>query len=651
MAKTPGRKKLSRSAKERRKDQTAESIGERLAEQHRQRGNQREVERVVEDSASLRAEKEAAEEAGGSRQQRRALARRERKLERRTLRLLERDDELVREALRRKEKLAGIMGAEHATDADEMLWFLAEELKLISVLEELSPPETRFDEKKGKEVRRRTNYAPLMLNVLGILSRYLGLGSKPDIQALVFTDVRWMALLGFNATEVENGASRRSESLRGKTREGAGGRFVDADELGPVRTRLEGPRGALSSQTLEAHESALDAAALTAAFNTFVQALAARGVFAKEVRGALDSTGQEVVPSFVEAGVVRKKVKVESKARRPRQLEVPVKGFKLWYLMEVETGLPLAMCQASIETAETVPAKALIDQASENLKGHSRLVSLAIDRGFLDGDLLWWMKKERDVDWVCPSKENMLMTAEARERVNQTVASLKQGKESLIETAQRAARRGLSHDGVSFFEREVAASREPLVLAQVEELLDTDFYGPGGSSSSRVHSKKYRPTPLHATVVLNWPDRSESDCEDESEHDSPSKGPVVLISPVKESAFERFNRYDERSLIENRLNRDGKQHFALGTSLARTPQALWTATVFSTLALMLHRALGLHREQMAQEMDRRGEALGVLRYRRQQMLKNRGHVIVALKEHYGIFTFMEFASLAGFDFY
>ena len=35
----------------------------------------------------------------------------------------------------------------------------------------------------------------------------------------------------------------------------------------------------------------------------------------------------------------------------------------------------------TIETAETVPAKTLIDQALENIKGYGRLVSVAPDRG------------------------------------------------------------------------------------------------------------------------------------------------------------------------------------------------------------------------------------------------------------------------------
>jgi hypothetical protein len=99
----------------------------------------------------------------------------------------------------------------------------------------------------------------------------------------------------------------------------------------------------LSSQTLEGHESALEPEALVTFFNAVARALARRGFFPKLLRTSLDSTGAEVVPTFAEAGVVKKKVKVQSKARRPRQVEVSVRGFKIWFLMKVETGLLLAM--------------------------------------------------------------------------------------------------------------------------------------------------------------------------------------------------------------------------------------------------------------------------------------------------------------------
>jgi hypothetical protein len=178
-----------------------------------------------------------------------------------------------------------------------------------------------------------------------------------------------------------------------------------------------------------------------------------------------------------------------------------------------------------------------------------------LDRGFLDGDLLWWLKMERRIDWVCPSKEKM-----------------------------------------------------------------------------------------HVTVVLSWPDRHAQDREDEREHDPEAKGPLVELSPVSEPGFVRFERYDERSLIENGCNRDGKQFFGLGASLARNLGAFWSATVFSTVALMLYRGLGLHRERAAEALEVRGERLGVLRYRRQQMIKNRDRVIVVVKEVFGIFSFYELAS-------
>ena len=165
-----------------------------------------------------------------------------------------------------------------------------------------------------------------------------------------------------------------------------------------------------------------------------------------------------------------------------------------------------------------------------------------------------------------------------------------------------------------------------------------------------MNSKQFRPTPLHATVVLQWPDRHGHDVQDEREHDEEAKGPLVQLSPEVEPGFRRFDRYDERSLIENRANRDAKQYFGLGTSLARNLQAFWSATVFSAVALMLYRALGLHREQVAEAAERRGEVLGVLRYRRQQMIQNRERMIVVVKESFGIFSFYEFASLLGAEF-
>lgn len=625
------------------------ALEKRLEEHQHRRTVEHQAERLAVEEAELEEQSAQEEQASQSRQQLRAEERRRTKLRARRLRLLERDDEGVLEILERDRRIDHILDGGQPTEADEMLWFLADELKLTKALEALAPPETYFDEKKGQEIKRRRMYPALVMNLVAVMSRFMGLSSGPELQSRLLTDPRWMALLGFTHDEVMYGATRRSESLIGKTRDGQGGAFEDAGPMGPARARLEGPRGALSSQTLAEHESTLEAEDLVALFNAVVRALARRGLFPKEVRGSLDSTSEEVVPSFEGAGRVRKKVKVQSRARRPRQVEVHVLGFKLWYLMEVETGLPLAFAFDTIEKPENEHAKAVIDQARANLKGYSRLVKVALDRGFLDGDLLWWLKKKRRVDWVCPSKEKMEVTGEARSRVAEVLAGQGAGGESELETARRLSEGGKRYDGVTFFERQIADNRESLVVAQVDELTCTDFYGPGGASSSRLNSKKFRPTPLFATVVLRWPDRSPKDREDEQEHDEESRGPVVLLSPVAEHGLVRYDHYDERSLIENRLNRDGKQHFGLGEALARNRGALLSATVFSTLALMLYRGLELHREQALEAFDRRAEQLGVLRYRRQRMLLNRGTVIIVIGDRYARVMMYDVMRLVGVE--
>ena len=71
--------------------------------------------------------------------------------------------------------------------------------------------------------------------------------------------------------------------------------------------------------------------------------------------------------------------------------------------------------------------------------------------------------------------------------------------------------------------------------------------------------------------------------------------------------------------------------------------------MFSTLALTFYRAMELHREKALAHLDRRCEHLGVLRYRRQMAMQNRGRIIVVVDTLYGMFTLVEFAMIAGFD--
>jgi len=640
-----GKKRVSRRLDKSRF--SAERIGENV---RKSRCLGRQAKRLAEDKAKL--SEEDAGGAGSSRQKRRWLERQQEKLAGRELRLRERDDKFVEEALRRKMPLEGAFNAEGATEVDELLYVLESDLKVLPLLTALRPPDTH-ENKSGKTVAARFMYPSLTLNLVSLISRFLSAVGGPEVVSVVLTDPRYMGLLSYALEEVRDGTTKRSVGLMGKTRSGQGGKFEEAGEVGPVRNsgRAEGNRGAFSSQTLAGHEASLEPQALEEAFNGLVRAIAGRRLFPRKVLGILDSTGEESVPSCVDAGKVKKAVKLDSKARRPGTKEVMVKGFKMWALMDAETSIPLAIRFSTIERPENDCVRDIVLQAKKNLEGHCTLVGLAVDRGFLDGDFLYWLKEEEGIDWVCPSKETMLVTQEARDRVSEVLKLNKQGQETREETASRLAGRShVKYDGVSFFEANVGPGRQPLLLAGHEDLYCTDFYGPGGASSSRVNSKKYRPAALHATVVLNWPDRPDEDRQDEKQHDEENKGPVVLLSPIPEAGNTRFLRYDQRSLIENRLNREAKQHLGLGSTLVRTMAGMRAATYFSMMALLAYRVLQIRTEEAECADDLRAEKLGIERYRRKLKVENRNKLIIYVGGKMGMLFVWDVLRLAGAEF-
>ncbi len=609
--------------------------------------------------AKERAQLEAAEvEAAEAepRQQRRARERAQAKVSTREFRLLQRADEAwVLDLRARKVPVESAVSAASCTPCDELLWYALEHLKLRAALTALAPAAS-YKDKAGETIARRSMYSPETLNILGLLARSAGHGSGPSTQAALLCDERWMHLLGFNAQEVHEGATERSAGLRGKTRDDQK-HFVDADEAGPVREdgREGAPRGALSSQTLAGHESELDATELMGFYDSVVRALVRTMPLRGKRQVVVDTTLCEVAPSFKGAGSVRRKVKVKSKAHRPREASALIYGFKIWTAMDAETGVVLAMIVDTAEKPENQHVVELLQRAQANLGTAGRIDGVTLDRGFMDGDLLHKLASELHVNWLVPAKANMHVTTEARDRVTKALTGAGEVGEIALNTAIRLAKVGKPSGGIRFSWRPGVANKQPVVVAQVDGLECTDWYGPGGADSSRLNSKAFVPTRLHATVVLSWPDRPSTDAEDAAEHDDEpadghAKGPLVLLSPVVEMGLGRFDRYDQRSLIENRVYRDAKQHFALGESLARNAKAFVTAAVFSMTALMLHRGLSAHTEaqqRRAEDADRRAPALGVLRYRRLLELCNRNKIILVTEGRYAVVTVAFLMRLAG----
>ena len=127
---------------------------------------------------------------------------------------------------------------------------------------------------------------------------------------------------------------------------------------------------------------------------------------------------------------------------------------------------------------------------------------------------------------------------------------------------------------------------------------------------------------------------------------------MVLLSPSDEHGLARYDRYDERSLIENRLNRDGKQYFGLRGEPC--PQQGGAALGDCLLHGGTDGAPGPYRvhedpivEKLEDGVDLRGEALEILRYRRQMEMKNRGTVIIVIGQRCGRLRLRELAKFVG----
>jgi len=109
------------------------------------------------------------------------------------------------------------------------------------------------------------------------------------------------------------------------------------------------------------------------------------------------------------------------------KVKVTVWGWKVWIVFDPVSKIPLALCMDGINEPDNKHALAVLMQARKNLDGHAELRSVALDRGFLDGQLLWQI--DRAGIWVyIPAKANLTITQEARALARQTVQAASRGE-------------------------------------------------------------------------------------------------------------------------------------------------------------------------------------------------------------------------------
>ena len=457
---------------------------------------------------------------------------------------------------------------------------------------------------------------PFIRFVLVIIMRCVGgIESMLATQELLLSDPAIMDIIGFNAAQVQSGSCDRGLN------------------------RLKTPkdiRGAFSYETVADNIVEIGPDKLEKMFNGAIHCLAQHGAFAKVVDIVVDGTDNEATPNYQtdngeEVPHVTKEKRPDVRANgHAKKIKTTVYGWKIWLAFDPQSGIPIAMKMDGINVADNTHAYEVIDQACKNLKGYSTINSVALDRGFLDGKLLWKIENEIKAIVYIPAKSNMDITTEARQMAKHAEKLASQGKKQ--------------EEGITYKERIQKINHGSGTSAWIENRkttvvriqgLDCDWWTPAGATSA-ANSKKFIPKQVNATVVLRW-DGAPADEEKEV---------VILDTDPSTSPFAGFDAYDERSKIENTANREAKETWFLEHHPKRSESGVRVLSYFIFMCMALITAFRKVREE-ADQAEAKNAGLGLTRYRRKLEMLNQGKVTVFFGHHFGIFTSHEMLLLIG----
>lgn len=452
-----------------------------------------------------------------------------------------------------------------------------------------------------------------------------GIASTNALPELLFSNVAVMTLLGFNAHLVENGMTRRGAQQRTGER----------------------PYVLMDPQTLADTICKTEHRELERLFNGTIQRLAAAGVFAARVMAVVDGTRVETTPKYQGCG--RQSVTHRHRNRQGVWVETVelVYGWRLIVLLDLMTMIPLAIKIVQIQEHEAPHLLDLLRQAQENLAPHSRIVTLVVDRAYVDGPTLYKIE-QLGITWYLTAKSNM--------RARRTALALSAEREIL----ERVTRVTHGHG------RDATVEKVRTRVVAVEGIRTWDNYRPPQEETGRLPFAQ-RPA-LNAVVIKEWRNKTPS----------AATGPrVILTNGPVDDPWTLVDAYDDRSWIENGLFRNSKQFWTLTRWFPQKNEAgvrahltfvmlmVATATAYrlwdKAQSQLLSAPLShLARSQPpADDTDEETppdplqlahsllEGQGPQRWRRELQRENRDKLIVFIDDHYGIFETYEFLVLSG----
>jgi len=506
----------------------------------------------------------------------------------------ERDQAGIAEELANEQEIHEIYGLGDAGLFDEFFCFLRE-LEIMKVLEQLAP----------RRHRKRQSPVPFSAVMLIYLMRIIaGLNFFYHIGPVLLQSQSLMHLVGFNGREVKQGVNRRGLDKSSANREDKN------------NTEIRGP---VCPEFIASFIVAIAGKTLERVFNKIISILAAHSFFPRRIKALLDASDLESTEQCKGRGKVTKEKAPELRRRKGRikKIRVTVFGFKIWVIWDPNSRLPIAMRFATIETHDILLTKEVIAQAITNLGEHAKIVSIAMDRGFMDGKLLWWLNSKGIIFYI-PAKSSQNVYDDAL---------------SLVEQGQRVTRERKKTTGHGKNKKQVIETWDVVGL---EELTTAGFYGELGSGSHE-NKKDFKPSPINAVVVLHDPYR---------EKNPNIKTMVILTNGPVKKPLKVYDGYDARSEIENSLFRESKQGWFIKRPPENSKAGFLVHAYLTILTMALSRAF---RDWMIQQekLEDAGEDTGIRKFRQKVRQENANKCIVFHNERYAIFYLFEIMILSG----
>ncbi len=504
-----------------------------------------------------------------------------------------RDQAGIAKELAEGKEISEVYGLGEAGLFDEFFYFL-DQFGFLDLFNKLDPG----------CMKRQSNVEFSAVILIYLMRIVAGLAFFWHTHPVILRSQPLMRLLGFNGRQVRDGTCNRGKKRADRDTE------EQPSEL----------RGPICADSVATYIQAIAAHALERLFNAVVATLAAHRFFPKKIHALLDASDIESTQLCEGCGKVSKEKAPELRRRRGRIRRVieTVFGFKLWVLWDPNSRLPLAMRFATIEVNDLHYAQEIITQALSNLGAHAQIASIAMDRGFMDGPLLWWLHSEMKITFFIPAKKNMAVYNDALSLVGTGMVKIRQ--------RQRTVGAGKNKRSVT----------ELWEVEGIRGLRTAGFYSELGSGSHE-NRRDFEANPINAVVVLDDPYRRNNPGCDTL---------VILTNAPVDNPFTAYDGYDARSEIENGLFREAKQGWFIERPARNTANGFRAHVYLSIVVMALTTAFRTWMDKQ-DKLAQRGQETGIRKFREQVRQENGNKLIVFDEDRYAIFDTYEVFILCG----